>query len=997
MDRSIEAGLTMLVPYFAEHTSLDEGTKILGNFLSTQMSLDAFVMVRLAKTKDCVGQWCLPASQPYCAHLADRTEKKMNEIVACADKEGLVSHELLVPYYEIEIAYHLLGIIIYDDHQVSGCMILAKQDSEWTKEEIEFLKIVRNLTAHVYAMHLNIENDNRNNFIFDTVLDRMRSSIYITDPETNRILFMNQSMKDDFDVTHPEGKLCFEVLQKGKKERCSFCPIHRLMQTKDTTEVIQWDELNTVTGRSYRNYDSLMTWLDGSLVHLQHSLDITDLKTANTDELTQLLSRRPGKIELQKTMDQAKREKNVVTVCFYDVNNLKFINDRFGNAQGDRVITAITQAIQDVLKDDEYAFRMSGDEFVVVFLADEKEAKERIKLARQQLSQLDSSLQDSFCYGMVEVTPDHNISAEDVLFLADERMYEQKRRYHIMKNEERLSQVRSELASKSFQYDEHYLYDALAKSTEDYPFVCNMKTGIFRYAPTMVEEFNLPQEVIENAAAVWGAKVHESDKAAFLEANQEITDGRALSHCVEYRALNRRNEWVWVRCRGQVELDDNNEPTIFAGFISKLDKKNNIDRLTGLFNKVEFEEYIRSHIASFQNTPLGIIMLGLDDLKHINDLYDREFGDVVIRMTSQRLNAMLPFHSKLYRLDGDEFGIVVENSTKEQLLELCHKINYSFEVQQEVDGKKFYCTLSGGTVLYPQDANHYLDLVKYAGYCLSYAKRHGKNCCIAYSSGILDHRSRSLEMAEDLRTSMMDGFEGFRLHYQPLVDARTGKVVGAEALLRWSCPRFEKASPAEFIPILEQTGMIIPVGRWILNSAIRQCASWVKKNPNFVLNVNLSYLQIQGEELVPYVLRLLEENNLPSKNLVLELTESHFVQDNQHVQEIFGQLREKGVKIAVDDFGTGFSSLSILKEIPADVVKIDKTFIKDIRTSSFDAMFIRFVVALCHDVGIAVCLEGVEVQEEYDIVNPMGLNMIQGFFFGKPVASHEFETKYLDI
>ena len=203
-------------------------------------------------------------------------------------------------------------------------------------------------------------------------------------------------------------------------------------------------------------------------------------------------------------------------------------------------------------------------------------------------------------------------------------------------------------------------------------------------------------------------------------------------------------------------------------------------------------------------------------------------------------------------------------------------------------------------------------------------------------------------------------------------------------------------SPLEFIPLLEESGLIVPVGTWVLQHAVDTCKRWRKAIPSFTMSVNLSYRQLDEDGLVPLIVDTLREAELPPESLVVEMTESRFADDAQVTHELFDQLRMQGVRVAMDDFGTGYSSLGVLKTSPADIVKIDRAFIRDIQTSTFDATFIKFVVELCHAVGISVCLEGVETNEEYEVVGGMGLDYIQGFLFGRPLPEEEFERRFLE-
>lgn len=593
------------------------------------------------------------------------------------------------------------------------------------------------------------------------------------------------------------------------------------------------------------------------------------------------------------------------------------------------------------------------------------------------------------------VMPGCGMTVTEVLSKADESMYEQKKRAHIRKAERRLQEKQGggDIPPEALEYDSLRLYNALVKSTDSYIFVSNMKTGIFRYSPSMVEEFGLPQSIVENAA-VWGSKVHPDDKAAFMEANQIIADGRSDFHCVEYRAKNRKGEWIWVRCRGYLERDGDGEPSLFAGFITNLGQKNKIDHVTGLFNKLKFEEDIESMLEKRPEHPLHLLVLGLDGFKHINELYGKSFGDEILRVIGQRIQGMLPLSASVYRLDGDEFGITVSGERFE-MMELYRSLSESFRSQQEYDGKKYFCTISAGSASYPEDASGYTELSEYASHSLKYAKKLGRNRIVFFSRAILEQEMRSLELVELLRESIERQFEGFELVYQPQIAVDTRHVVGAEALARWTCTKYGPVSPGEFIPLLEQSGLIIPFGRWVFREAAAQCKAWTKSRPDFKISINLSYLQVVSNSMVPFINNTLERLDLSPANLTVEFTESCMIRENARIRAVFESIRSLGIRIAMDDFGTGYSSLGMLKDSPADVVKIDRTFVRDILTSQFDATFIHFVVALCHDVNIKVCLEGVEREEEFDRVRSMGLDFIQGFLFGKPVPPDVFERDFL--
>jgi EAL domain-containing protein (putative c-di-GMP-specific phosphodiesterase class I) len=261
----------------------------------------------------------------------------------------------------------------------------------------------------------------------------------------------------------------------------------------------------------------------------------------------------------------------------------------------------------------------------------------------------------------------------------------------------------------------------------------------------------------------------------------------------------------------------------------------------------------------------------------------------------------------------------------------------------------------------------------------------------AFHPDMLEARTRELAISEGLRASIENDFEGFELVCQPQVCASDGKLKGGEALLRWNHPQLGMVPPVTFIPILEKTGMIVDVGKWVFKEAVNLCSEWVSYCRDFKISINISYIQLFDDDFLDFVHDTIANSNADFSNIIIELTESRFVTDKTFLNKMFDALRNMGICIAMDDFGTGYSSLEILKEVPADIVKIDRTFVRNIEDNIFNKNFIRFAVELCHNVGIQVCLEGIENNDEYQIVYDMNLDFIQGYYFGKPLRKDEFE------
>ncbi len=899
----------------------------------------------------------------------------------------------------LDRCFYVKQLHVSADDFFYGAICFERREGFWSDSECTLLDDI----VSVYAHSLHAEHERRKaslqNLVWNQMMDSTHAYIYVTDLQTDEILFMNRSMKKAFNLENPEGAVCWKVLNRGQQSKCSFCPVPLLSQEPHMPSYM-WEEHNPVNGRIYENYDALMRWNDGRLVHFQYLTDVTEhhrlFKAAMTDDLTGALSRLAGKEALSKMMEEYAAAGEPLCVCMLDVNGLKTVNDLYGHATGDQLLIQVSTSVRQQLRGREFLVRLSGDEFIAVFPGSRQiQAAERLEKALDDFDRnRPSFFQDAaaFCYGIVEVR--ERASLNDVLSLADERMYQQKRALHIHRAENLLHETSAFNEPLPFTYDATRLYDALIASTDSYIYVCNMKTGVFRYPPAMVAEFGLPGEIVANAAAVWGAKVHPHDKRIFLESNQEITDGRTNSHFVEYRAQNVRGEWVWLRCRGHLERDANGEPTLFAGFITNLGKKNRIDPLTGLFNKFELEHDVQHILQTAEHSALTFMLLGIDGLKRINSLYDRVFGDEVIRLTAQRLQTLLPPNAAVYRLDGDEFAILIRDGRRATARQLYDAIHQTFDGQQIFDGKKFYCTLSCGCVFAPDDGHTYADLTRCATYALDWAKRHGKSRMEFYTDDIVQERRRLLELTELLRESAEQDFKDFQMYYQPIFNL-DGDLVGAEALIRWHCSKYGAVGPDEFIPLLEQSGLILPVGRWIFTEALSTYARWEKQIPTFKMSINLSFVQLEDEQFCTFLQNVIQKTAANPQHIILELTESYLAANMTQMTDRLLAIRQNGFCIAMDDFGTGYSSLGLLKTAPIDIAKIDRTFVKGIQSSPFDHAFLRLVIELCHVLGIETCLEGVETPEELEALRPMPLNYVQGFLLGRPMPSADFERQYI--
>ena len=787
---------------------------------------------------------------------------------------------------------------------------------------------------------------------------------------------------------------------------CEVCKIPELVRLGKENQAIRWREDSAKVNRTFENFDSLVRW-GNKLVHMQQSYDITNIlrlsESVSRDSLCGVWNREKGKSMLDECVENLE-EGHSYLIALLDIDGLKTINEIYGHQEGDFLLRTVCEVIQAQLQTPDFIFRLSGDEFVVVLKdVTEKEGIRRLRAWRELVEQegvkAKRDYEISYSFGVCLVREKGTGVISDYLALVDEKMYEEKlrrRKTAQLGEETGTFYLKNDSAmGKNVQmdYPSELLYEALIQSTDDYIYFCNMKTGVFHYSPAQVKEFDLPGQIIKNPLPYWEKMVHPEDWARFYKSNMEIGENKRDSHSVEFRAKKRSGEYVWLRCRGRLIRDSYGEPSLFAGIMTPMGRHNKIDPLTQLLNHSEFYAKIQNENEEEGTEQMGVMVLDVDDFRLFNELYDRESGDEVIQRIANLIQAILPDNGSLFRLDSDRLGVVFEHISRKEIQVFYRGIQKRLGIIAQGRKQKIPITISAGAILYPEDGVPREALVRYVDYAVQHAKACGKNQLVFFNGEILEGKTRALELSRTLREAISRGYEGFYLNFQPQVNAESKTIIGVEALMRWKDSNGQIVSPGEFIPVMEENGMIREVSLWMMERALRTGNEWIKLKPDFSLSINISAPQLMDKNFLPALTGALRKSGFPSGNLVVELTESCAVQNIDIFKERFEELRAMGIRVAMDDFGTGYSSLGMLKNAPVDLVKIDRQFVKNILVSSFDATFISFVVAICHDVGIRVCLEGVETEEEYNFLKPLQLDCIQGYYFGRPVEPEEITRR----
>ena len=524
-----------------------------------------------------------------------------------------------------------------------------------------------------------------------------------------------------------------------------------------------------------------------------------------------------------------------------------------------------------------------------------------------------------------------------------------------------------------------------------YIYLCDMKHDFSRWSKSAVDYFNLPDRYMKNAGTVWENFIHPDDREAYRKNIEDIFAGKDNGHDMQYRAKAGDGNYVVCTCKGAVIRDENDEPEYFAGAIKNHGSLSYIDTITGLRSLYGFFDDIKSII--WKKKKSSIIITGITGFSVINDVHGYKFGNKVLRSFARCISSIFSGYGDIYRMDGTKFAIISQSVDEQQAKELYNKLQEQVSHNFFVDGERLSISLNAG-VMVLKDFNIESETI-YS--CLKYIYYESKNRrlgdMVVFDNMENGRDRNSIETINVIRNSVLENCKGFFLCYQPIMYADTEKLKGMEALIRWKNEKYGTVPPVQFVPVLEQDVLFPELGKWILHQAMTDGKIFLEKYPDFIMNVNISYAQLEKSDFVSDVFKILEETGFPPENLCLEITERCRLLDINVLNNMFSIFREHGIKIALDDFGTGFSSLGVLRTLPIDTVKIDREFVKDIEKSPSDQNTVKFISSLAESFKAEVCVEGVETADMCDFLRNYGIKSFQGYYYSKPVTAEELITK----
>lgn len=532
------------------------------------------------------------------------------------------------------------------------------------------------------------------------------------------------------------------------------------------------------------------------------------------------------------------------------------------------------------------------------------------------------------------------------------------------------------------------LFDALAKASSTVFFwATDIGAKRSRWSKATVDYFNLPSEYTDDVVGDWTKVVHPDDLQIWLSDAKDVVEGKKARYSCQYRAKNRYGEYVWVENNGYVLNNENGDHVLSAGMITRLDVQNRYDPQTNMLTTYAF------YSENFFDGAGTVLMLNVDDFRNVISTYGYSAAKELVGQLGALVKEACNPPMKLYRFGTDEFMIILPGGTKDSTRSLFNRIADAVRMSRVMNGTIIRVSISGAAVMYPEDCVKKDDMVEKLDYSMGYVKKHHPGKMTFYSEQLAREQERKNLLKEDLIQSVQSEFKGFSLFFQPLVEPVTERINGAETLLRWKGEVIQDSYPAEFIDILEETGYIRQVGLWVMEQTFLQKKAWEEKYGNLQLSFNVSYQQFMDQDFAAKVIKKANEIGVDKESVIIELTESCQVKDPESLANVFEELEKEGFKLALDDFGTAYSTMEMLRKLPVDYIKIDHSFVRELADEGHedDYIIVDELVRLSNRLHHGAIIEGVENQSVVERLKDVDASLLQGYHYSKPVSKDVFE------
>ncbi len=521
---------------------------------------------------------------------------------------------------------------------------------------------------------------------------------------------------------------------------------------------------------------------------------------------------------------------------------------------------------------------------------------------------------------------------------------------------------------------------AINQTTDDYLFAFDIPRNTLQFFGPIGASFAIEQECLLDTFLT---VVHPADRKALSADAEQMCAGTKDAHDLDFRMFNRRGETIWANSRARLLFDEDGKPSVAIGRLSEEALRHLFNPVTGLWNKTRLRSDLRKRICTENG---WLVFLAIPSLDEINLTHGRDFGDKLLCEMADLLEEIDGIEES-YHIDQNNFALVLRECDADAIdaiyAHICAKMN----------GR---CSVYAGAV--PIDKKVFIDvsqIIDSAKITLKNAVKNSSGQVVFFSTEDMEKRINELTLLEELKESTQNGYEGFEVHYQPQIKSGSYELYGVEALLRYHSKKRGRVFPDEFIPILEQSGLIDSVGMWVLETALQQCKEWRRDIPDLQVAVNFSSIQFEDARLGEKIVDALKKTGLPGNALSVELTESIKLAENKQYYNIIKYIKSYGVRFSIDDFGTGYSNLGYLKQFEVNEIKIDRSFVTDIEKNTYNYRLISNVIEFAKTNAIHACCEGVETARELSVLEPLEADFFQGYLFDKPCTAEEIAQKYI--
>lgn len=684
-----------------------------------------------------------------------------------------------------------------------------------------------------------------------------------------------------------------------------------------------------------------------------------------------------------------------VGVLYFDTMGLKNINDTYGHEAGDRMIRHCYEIINATVPS-ELIFRTGGDEFVTLCSDIRKDDFEDIINHLKEIIREDS-------YPMMmgyAWSDDPELNLEKLIAQADQVMYENKRNYYQKYDQTGVDRRRSREAKdvrstvkSSFQKfldmsycNIEYLFKSVAADNESsYFYFGDMQKDLFYISDNMRDDFGFKDNIVSGLLTLWENRISSPEsKKQFKQDISDMINKKRTIHDLCYRVTDAKGNNRWIRCYGHLEWnEDRTIPIFFSGRITCQDMNFVVDAISNfLREKALFNELNKLKEEQKSTVLIGFILREMNTIGGIKGI---RYEEGLVRSIANSLNEKMSRKVSFYCMEGMVFvALIKPEYMEEDYQSLLFQIKEIVDQHYEQRGILVSPSCSFSVMRYPYNDLEPEDAIDDLISMVRLAKQETEKDYLMYSSDVAKMIKENSEMSFTLQENVMHNMENFRVVIQPVVSPKKEKIVGGEVLLRWSFKGHD-VSPMEFIPLLEKNNLIQTVGRWVFEQTVANCMRLRSYDPKFYLTFNVSLHQLSDDGLIPFMKEVLDKYHLDGSGIVAELTESCFDENPEKLIYFIDECQKLGLRIALDDFGSGYSSFRMLLHYQYEIIKLDRSLIQEAMDSEEKYNFICSIVMACHQFGKKVCIEGVEREEQDKIARTMGCDMIQGFYYFRPM------------